>query len=265
MAVPGPVHDGVVERLPSLLGPSYQGGLDFVALGQGLWPGRPVVACNDLTAAGHGYVARGYRDFGVLTLGSGVGGKLFINGAPLLGAAGYGGEIGHWRVPGAPPIRCDCGGAGHLSALASGRGVLRLAQWTAGQDPAGFAASSVAGRCGADPQHLTCEAVTAAFHAGDPWAVAVMEASAQALGAGVAVCALAAGLDLFFLTGGFAVGAGEAYRRRVAAAAAGHAWAMDQDWDAMIRLAGADEEPGLDGAGFYGLAHIGRTIPIPGK
>ena len=265
MAVPGPVHGGVVERLPSLLGPSYQGGLDFVALGQELWPGLPVVACNDLTAAGHRYVARGHQDFGVLTLGSGVGGKLFINGRPLLGVAGYGGEIGHWRVPGAPPIRCDCGGVGHLSALASGRGVLRLTQWTAEQDPSGFAASRVTRATGPNPGDLTAEAITAAFHGGDPWVTSVMEVAAQALGAGIAVCALAAGLDLFFLTGGFAVGAGEAFRRRVCIAAGEHAWGMDQDWGAMVRLAEAGEEPGLDGAGFYALAHIRRTKSPQGK
>ena len=49
LAVPGPVHDGVAGRLPSLLGPGYQGGLDFEALARRLWPGRPVFASNDLT------------------------------------------------------------------------------------------------------------------------------------------------------------------------------------------------------------------------
>src|SRR5207253_5772742 len=109
-----------------------------------LWPGRPVLAVNDLTAAGARYVDLGHRDFGVLTLGSGVGGKLFVDGRPLLGSAGYGGEIGHWRVPGAPPIACDCGGIGHLSALASGRGIVRLARWRADRDPDGFEASGLA-------------------------------------------------------------------------------------------------------------------------
>ncbi|HWA62002.1 MAG TPA: ROK family protein, partial [Caulobacteraceae bacterium] len=143
MAVPGPVQDGVASRLPSLFGPAYKGGLDFEALGRRLWD-RPTFACNDLTAAGHGLVAAGHRDFGVLTLGSGVGGKLFVGGRPLLGRAGFGGEIGHWRVPGAPPVACDCGGSGHLSALASGRGIVRLARWRAERDPKGFKASALA-------------------------------------------------------------------------------------------------------------------------
>jgi predicted NBD/HSP70 family sugar kinase len=255
MAVPGPVHNGVAGKLPSLLGPSYDGHLDFQALGEGLWPGARVYACNDLTAAGQLYVARGGADFGVLTLGSGVGGKLFVNGRPLLGRAGYGGEIGHWRVPGAAPIACDCGGVGHLSALASGRGVVRLARWTAEQNPEAFAQSSLAS-LGASA--LTAPAITAAFNAGDRWAADLMLTSAQALGAGIAACALAAGLERFFLTGGFAVGAGEAYRALVAQAAGEHAWSFGVDWQSAITLAAPDEEPGLIGAGFYALAALAR-------
>lgn len=254
MAVPGPVHDGVVERLPSLVGPSYEGGVDFAALARRLWPGRPVFVCNDLTAAGHLYVSRGHRDFGVLTLGSGVGGKLFIDGKPLLGRLGFGGEIGHWRVPGAPLTACDCGGRGHLSGLSSGRGSLRLAQWRAGEDPGAFQASAAAAACGGDAARLTPEQLVQAFHAGDPWAVASLDASADHLGAALAAMALAAGLELFFLTGGFAVAAGEPFRAKVAAAAETYAWRTGQDWDAAVRLAERDEEPGLLGAAAYALA-----------
>lgn len=251
LAVPGPVHEGVVHRLPSLLGPDYQGGLDFLAIAGRLWPGVPAFACNDLTAAGRRYVAAGHADFGVLTLGSGVGGKLFVGGEPLLGPKGYGGEIGHWRVPGAPPVRCDCGGLGHLSALSSGRGAMRLARWRAGEDPAGFAA---AGLGAADA--LTPEALVAAFHAGDPWAAASIAASAEHLGAALAACALAAGLELFFLTGGFAIAAGEPFRALTAKAAATYAWAMGPDWDQIVRLADPAEEPGLIGAGYYALDRL---------
>jgi predicted NBD/HSP70 family sugar kinase len=248
LAVPGPVDGGVAGRLPSLLGPTYRGGLDFAAMAQRLWPGRPVVVANDLTAAGALYVARGHRDFGVLTLGSGVGGKLFVDGRPLLGPTGYGGEIGHWRVPGAPPTACDCGGTGHLSALASGRGSVRLAQWRAAQDPSGFKAAGLG-----EATALTPEALVAAFHGGNSWARACLEASAEALGAALAACSLAAGLELFFLTGGFAVAAGEAFRAMTARAAAEHAWATGPDWDGIVRLADADEEPGLLGAGHLAL------------
>ncbi|MGA0601836.1 ROK family protein [Caulobacter sp. KR2-114] len=254
MAVPGPVHDGMVERLPSLVGPSYEGGVDFAALARRLWPGAPVSVCNDLTAAGHLYVSRGHPDFGVLTLGSGVGGKLFIDGRPLLGRLGFGGEIGHWRVPGAPPTACDCGGKGHLSGLSSGRGALRLAQWRAAHDPDGFLASALAGPCRGDARALTPEDLVTAFHAGDAWAAASLAESAEHLGAAIAALGLAAGLEVFFLTGGFAVAAGEPFRAQVAAAAETYAWRTGQDWNEGVRLAAADEEPGLLGAGWFARA-----------
>jgi glucokinase len=230
LAAPGPMTGGLAHRLPSLLGPAYAGGLDFLALAQRLWPGVPAAACNDLTAAGHLYLARGEVDFGVLTLGSGVGCKLFVGGRPLLGPRGFGGEIGHWRVPGAALVACDCGGIGHLSALASGRGIARLAAFR--------------GLAGKSP-----EAVVAAYHAGEPRAGAVLQESAQALGAALAAMGLAAGLETFILTGGFAMAAGEPYRRLAAEAAAAHAW--DQGAPLDIRLAAPDEEPGLLGAGHY--------------
>ena len=251
LAVPGPVHDGVVLRMPSLLGAEFRGGIDFGEMARRLWPGPPIYVCNDLTAAGQRYVAAGHRDFGVLTLGSGVGGKLFIEGRPLLGRRGYGGEIGHWRVPGAPLVACDCGGFGHLSALASGRGAVRLARWRAAEDPPAFAAARLG-----SADALTPEALVAAFHAGDPWARASIAASAEHLGAALAACALAAGLELFFLTGGFAVAAGEPFRALTAVAAARHAWSIGPDWDSMLRLAAPDEEPGLIGAGFRVLDRL---------
>lgn len=242
LGVPGPVQDGVVHRLPSLLGPAYQGGLDAIALAAEIWPGIAAAAANDLTMAGHLYVARGHRDFGALTLGSGVGGKLFVDGRPLLGRTGFGGEIGHWRFPGGPATPCDCGGVGHLSGMASGRGIARLA-----------AARGVA---------TTAEALVAAYHAGQGQAVAVLEESADALGAAIAAMGLAAGIEAFFLTGGFAVAAGEPYRARVEAAARASAW--DQGEPFAVHLASPGEEPGLLGAGFYGLAQQRERAHGPG-
>jgi predicted NBD/HSP70 family sugar kinase len=93
-----------------------------------------------------------------------------------------------------------------------------------------------------------------AFHAGDRWAGESLAASADYLGAAIAAMGLAAGLELFFLTGGFAVAAGEAFRVQVAAAAETYAWRTGQDWNAGVRLAAPDEEPGLLGAGAYAVA-----------
>ncbi len=59
--------------------------------------------------------AKGARDFIMLTLGTGVGGGLFLDGEPYRGSRGMGGEVGHMVVQmDGPP--CPCGGKGHLES-----------------------------------------------------------------------------------------------------------------------------------------------------
>ncbi len=60
--------------------------------------------------------AKGARDFLMITLGTGVGGGLFVNGEPYRGSRGMAGEIGHTVVDlDGPP--CPCGGTGHLESF----------------------------------------------------------------------------------------------------------------------------------------------------
>lgn len=58
-----------------------------------------------------------------ITLGTGVGGALWLDGAVYAGLHGAAGEIGH--VPGFGKLPCTCGGRGHLETLASGRAIVR--------------------------------------------------------------------------------------------------------------------------------------------
>jgi len=59
--------------------------------------------------------AKGARDFLMITVGTGVGGGIFIDGAPYRGSRGLGGELGHTVVELDGPL-CPCGGKGHLEA-----------------------------------------------------------------------------------------------------------------------------------------------------
>ena len=70
--------------------------------------GRPArcATLNDLSAAGYAYVGRGCGDFCVVTVGSGIGNKVFVDGRPLVGPGGRGGEIGH----GLAHMPADCPG-----------------------------------------------------------------------------------------------------------------------------------------------------------
>ncbi len=62
--------------------------------------------------------AKGARDFLMLTLGTGVGGGIFIRGEPYRGSRGLGGEVGHMVVQmDGPP--CPCGGTGHIESYVS--------------------------------------------------------------------------------------------------------------------------------------------------
>jgi glucokinase len=85
--------------------------------------GLPVGIDNDANAAAIGEwqvgAARGARNVVMLTLGTGVGGGLILDGRPYRGATGSGAELGHivLEVDGPP---CGCGGRGHLESFAAG-------------------------------------------------------------------------------------------------------------------------------------------------
>lgn len=95
-----------------------------------------------------------------MTLGTGVGGALWLDGALRSGPHGAAGEVGH--IPGFGDIACSCGGRGHLETLASGRAI----------------AARYADRAG---RHTTAYGVAVAAADGDPHAVAVFRAAGAAI------------------------------------------------------------------------------------
>src|SRR5918912_634154 len=95
--------------------------------------GLPVGIDNDANAAtlaewAHG-AGRGTRYMVMLTLGTGVGGGLILDGKPYRGAVGAGAELGHMVIDlDGPPCQGVCPGRGHLEALASGHAATMAAQ-----------------------------------------------------------------------------------------------------------------------------------------
>src|ERR671929_2085716 len=95
--------------------------------------GLPVGIDNDANAAtlaewAHG-VGRGTRHMVMLTLGTGVGGGLILDGRPYRGAVGAGAELGHMVIDlDGPPCQGVCTGRGHLEALASGHAATEAAR-----------------------------------------------------------------------------------------------------------------------------------------
>ncbi|MFE9603122.1 ROK family protein [Streptomyces hokutonensis] len=118
--------------------------------------GVPAFLDNDVNAFLRGEVAKGAvageENVLGMTLGTGVGGALWLNGALYDGPRGAAGEIGH--VPGFGELPCTCGGRGHLETLASGRSI----------------AARYGERTGVD---RTARAVAEAARGGDPDALAV--------------------------------------------------------------------------------------------
>ena len=113
---------------------------------------------------------RGIRDGLLVTLGTGIGGGLVLDGIVRLGWSGFAGEVGHMIVdPSGPP--CPCGRRGCWERYASGGGLGRLAREAAyaGQLP------HVVARVGGDPENVRGEDITRAAVAGDEGALAVLE------------------------------------------------------------------------------------------
>ena len=236
IAFPGPVSaDGYVASAPTIWGDRDAGPFPLAdALAQ-MWPAAEIAVLNDVTAAGL-YYARKYDDFLLITVSSGIGSKLFLRGEPVLGCAGAAGEIGHVRIDHTPDaLMCECGGQGHLAALASGRGPFRLARES----------RAVSETLVGDPIRAFNERLIARAHAGDADALATLARGASALGQAIALAQALTDVRVILIMGGFALAAGEPYRRLVVEGA--RRAGSGQPWDDMIQFA-ADDLAALRGA-----------------
>ena len=94
--------------------------------------GTPCVITNDANAAAIGEmtygVARGMKDFIMITLGTGVGSGIVINGQVVYGHDGFAGELGHVIMKRTNGRMCGCGRSGCLEAYCSATGVARTAR-----------------------------------------------------------------------------------------------------------------------------------------
>lgn len=127
LGVPGNVtSSGMLHHLPNL--PSLEGA-DLTSLISAKL-GVPAVLENDATAAAIGEAwlgaSKGIDNSVLITLGTGVGGGVFVNGKPLRGPDGGAGKIGHICVePDGHP--CGCGSNGCIEQYASATALVRLA------------------------------------------------------------------------------------------------------------------------------------------
>jgi glucokinase len=182
-------------------------GVDWNELIGDRLPGRTVLIENDANfavLAEHRIgAARGHDHVVLVTLGTGIGGGLVVDGRVQVGAAGFAGEIGHMVVdPNGPP--CPCGRRGCWERFASGAGLGVLAREAALAGRLG----EVVRLAGGDAESVRGEDVSAAAAAGDPAARQVIRQVGRWIGFGLAN--LAALLDpACFVLGGGVVEAGD--------------------------------------------------------
>jgi glucokinase len=253
VAFAGPIDaSNRIVAAPTIWGNRLIAPIELIGALRCIWPRADVGLLNDVTAAGYRHVTSDDDSFCIVTVSSGIGNKIFLNGRPVIGAAARGGELGHFRVDfddSAEP--CDCGGAGHLGAIASGRGTLRYAHRMAIAQPDAFADSHLSALCAGDPQRLDNRAIAAAFAARDDWTWVIVRDTARHLARALASLHVALGLELFVIYGGFASALGEPYRALLAEQAEPACWNTGQDWNAMVVLDKDAEHSGLAGAGRY--------------
>ncbi len=156
--------------------------------------GLPVVVENDANAAAWGEFQFGaghdVDDLLLVTVGTGVGGGVVLDGSLYRGAFGVGAEIGHMRVV-PDGIRCGCGNRGCFEMYASGSALVREAR--AAARAGSLLAADLVDLAGGDVEAITGPLITQSARAGDPFALEQLASVGRWLGEGIA--SLAAVLD----------------------------------------------------------------------
>lgn len=236
VGVPGPVDkNGVVLQAVNL-------GWGIVDLGSelGKATGFPVKAGNDANVAALGELwkggGKGYDDMVLVTLGTGVGGGIIVNGKMVVGVNGAGGEIGHIHLEDNETEACGCGNFGCLEQYASATGIVRLAKrkLAAVDTPSSLRSTEVSSKT-----------IWDAVKAGDALAVEVAEEFGDYLGKGLSIIAAICNPKVFVLGGGVSK-AGDiliTYVQKYYEKYAFHA-----SRDALFRLAVLENDAGIFGA-----------------
>ncbi|MBQ2121797.1 MAG: ROK family protein [Bacteroidaceae bacterium] len=170
----------------------YTGNIEYAA--NLVWPGIVPVAkmfedalgipcrvTNDANAAAMGEmtygVARGMKNFIMITLGTGVGSGIVVDGKIVYGSDGFAGELGHFVVDHTPAGRkCGCGRSGCLETYCSATGVARTAREFLEKNTCDSLLRSL------DPANITSYDVFKAAEQGDKIALEIFDFTGKMLG-----------------------------------------------------------------------------------
>ena len=194
----GNYYKGTIEFAPNLI----WGHTGIVPLAdmfsQGL--GVPVALTNDANAAAIGEmtygVARGMKNFIVITLGTGVGSGIVVNGQVVYGSDGFAGELGHVIVCREDGRSCGCGRNGCLEAYCSATGVARSAREFLEKSTEPSLLREL------NPEEITSLDVSIAASKGDQLALNIYEFTGRLLGEACANFAAFSSPEAFIFFGG---------------------------------------------------------------
>ncbi len=239
---PGPLDrtTGVVHNTPNLRWQNLPV-RDSIADGLGL----PATLDNDGNCATYGEwwlgAGRGVSNLLGMTIGTGVGGGVVVNGRIMHGASDGAGEFGHMTID-FRGRRCRCGSYGCLEAYASGPNI--AARAVEGIE-AGLV-SSLSDAVGGDLSRITAETVYEGALTGDAFALDVLTDTAKMLGAGIASLVNAFNPERVVISGGV-IQAGDLLLEPLRAAVRQRAFESSVD-ACEIRIGELGEQAGVIGA-----------------
>ena len=194
LGVPGPVDgEGVVHKCANL-GWGIVNAEEELSAKTGMY----VKAANDANVAALGEMwqggGKGHKDVVVVTLGTGVGGGIIIDGKIVAGSHGAGGEIGHVKVNDEEEDVGGCGQKGCLEQYASATGIVRMAKKKIAADSRETILTSF--------ENLTAKDIFDSAKQHDQVAKELVDMLCEMLGKAMATIAVVADPEVFVIGGG---------------------------------------------------------------
>ncbi len=194
----GNYYRGTIEHPPNL---NWKGIIPVVNSLKAYFKDIPIVLTNDANAAAIGEMnyggANGMKDFIVITLGTGLGSGIVVNGSIVYGHDGFAGELGHVNVK-LEGRQCGCGKSGCLETYVSATGIKRTTFKLIADRNVSSELKSIS------YEDMTSKMIYEAARKGDPIALEAFEYTGRILGAKLADAVGHTSPEAIFLLGGLA-------------------------------------------------------------
>lgn len=221
----------------------------------------PVYLENDANAAAWGEfafgAARTHRSAAVITVGTGIGGGIIIDGNLVRGSYGFGGEIGHMNLI-QEGLQCGCGLKGCWEQYSSGSALVRTARSRASSVAYAGRADRLIELAGGDAHEITGLNITQAAREGDAFAIECFDEIGKWLGQGMADLAAILDPEVFVLAGGVSE-AGDLLREPAESSFAQRVTASSRRTMPPIVLAQLGNEAGIIGAADLARVELDRS------